>query len=205
MDAPSSLLQLGLGFLILTVALGFSVKAAGRYPHVGIALLCGSLGIEALGMLLSFLTIALDPGKFSFLLWSSTILRYIALSLLLAGWILLALSSKSLEPSGSEKPMISGANFARWAILGVFVMSVLAALWSLLMIFATGMKAAPQLTAQEAFTAALPSLVLLPASVGLSILSIRWEIGRTFLTLGSISSLINLACAAFAAVSYGSR
>jgi hypothetical protein len=101
--------------------------------------------------------------------------------------------------------MISGANFVRWAILGILVVSVLAAAWALLMIFAAGMKTVPVLTSQEALSAALPSLVLLPASISLSILSVRWIAGRVFVALAILSAVINLACALIAAISYGSR
>ena len=57
--------HLGLGFVIVTAAFGFSLKAANRYNHAGLTLLCASLGIEALANLLSFLLIALDSGKLS--------------------------------------------------------------------------------------------------------------------------------------------
>lgn len=210
MDSAFSLWQLGLGLLIVTVAFGFSVKAASRYSHSGLAFLCASLGIEALANLLAFFVIALDPGKFSFLLWSSGILRYVGLGLLLAGWILLATSSHSIterqkDAAKQAPPMISGANFVRWAIVGVLVVSVLAAAWALLMIFAAGMKTVPSFTSEEAFSAALPSLVLLPGSIGLSILSVRWTAGRVFVGLSILSAVINLACALIAAISYGSR
>ena len=210
MDNFLSLWQLGLGFLIATIAFGFSVKAASRYSHPGLALLCASLGIEALASLLSFFVIALDPGKFSFLLWASSVLRYLGLGLLLAGWFLLATSAKSISErdhnaTSAAPPMISGANFVRWAILGILVVSVLAAAWALLMIFAAGMKTVPILTSQEALSAALPSLVLLPASISLSILSVRWIAGRVFVALAILSAVINLACALIAAISYGSR
>lgn len=210
MDSAYSLWQLGLGLLIVTVAFGFSVKAASRYSHSGLALLCASLGIEALANLLAFFVIALDPGKFSFLLWSSGILRYAGLGLLLAGWILLATSSHSIterqeDATKQTPPMISGANFVRWAIVGVLVVSVLAAAWAFLMIFAAGMKSVPAFTSEEAFSAALPSLVLLPGSIGLSILSVRWTAGRVFVGLGILSAVINLACALIAVISSGSR
>jgi hypothetical protein len=209
MDASFSLWHVGLGFLIATVAFGFSVKAAGRYSHPGLALLCASLGTEALASLLSFFMVALDPGKFSFLLWSSGVLRYVGLSLLLAGWIFLAVSKKSItaREQNSARPapaMISGANLLRWAILGILVISVLAAAWTLLLIFAAGMKTVPSFTSGEALSAALPSLVLLPGSIGLSILSVRWTVGRVFVALGILSAIINLGCALIAAISYGS-
>jgi hypothetical protein len=210
MDSAVSLWQLGLGLLVTTVAFGFSVKAASRYSHSGLALLCASLGIEALASLFSLFMIALDPGKFSFLLWASGVLRYLGLGLLLAGWILLATSSKTIterlsDATPSGPPMISGANFVRWAILAILVVSVLAAAWALLMIFAAGMKTVPTFTGQEAFSAALPSLVLFPASIGLSILSVRWEVGRLFAGLAILSAIINLGCLLLAAVSYGVR
>lgn len=210
MDNSLSLWQLGLGVLIAAIAFGFSVKAARRYSHPGLALLCASLGIEALASLLSFFMIGLDQGKFSFLLWASGVLRYIGLGLLLAGWFLLATSAKSISErdhnaASAAPPMISGANFVRWAILGILVVSVLAAAWALLMIFAAGMKTVPSFTSQEALSAALPSLVLLPASIGLSILSVRWIAGRVFVALATLSAVINLACPLIAAISYGSR
>jgi hypothetical protein len=210
MDSAFSLWQLGLGLLVTTVAFGFSVKAASRYSHSGLALLCGSLGIEALASLFSLFMIALEPGKFSFLLWASSVLRYIGLGLLLAGWILLATSSKAIterqrDVAPSGPPMISGANFVRWAILAILVVSVLAAAWALLMISAAGMKTVPAFTGQEAFSAALPSLVLFPASIGLSILSVRWGVGRVFAGLAILSTIINLACLLVAAVTYGAR
>jgi len=46
MDVSFSLWQLGLSLLIATIAFGFSVKAVSRYSHVGLTLLCASLGIE---------------------------------------------------------------------------------------------------------------------------------------------------------------
>jgi hypothetical protein len=208
MDSAFSLWQLGLGLLVTTVAFGFSVKAASRYSHSGLALLCASLGIEALASLFSLFMIALDPGKFSFLLWASSVLRYVGLGLLLAGWILLATSSKAIterlrDAAPSGPAMISGANFVRWAILAILVVSVLAATWALLMIFAAGMKTVPAFTSQEAFSSALPSVVLSPASIGLSILSVRWRVGRVFTGLAILSAVINLGCILVAAVSYG--
>jgi hypothetical protein len=117
MDNAFSLWQLGLGLLIAGVAFGFSVKAASRYSHLGLTLLCASQGIEALAGLLAVLAIALDPGKFSFLLWASAILRYLGLGLLLAGCVSLATSSNSIaerQPvAGPTAPMISGASFVR--------------------------------------------------------------------------------------------
>jgi hypothetical protein len=210
MDSGLSLWQLGLGLLVTMVAFGFSVKAASRYSHSGLALLCASLGIEALASLLVFLMFALDPGKFSFLLWSSGILRYIGLALLLTGWILLATSRTSIterqkDAAKPTPPMISGANFVTWAIVGILVVSVLAAAWALLMIFAAGMKTVPAFTSKEAFSAALPSLVLLPGSVGLSILSVRWAVGKVPVALAIVSAIINLACLLIAAITYGSR
>ena len=210
MDVSFSLWQLGLSLLIATIAFGFSVKAAGRYSHVGLTLLCASLGIETLASLLSLFMIVLDPGKFSFLLWASGILRYLGLGLLTAGWILLAsargpIGERTQAAVGTAPPMISGANFVRWAVLGVFVVAVLAAAWALLMIFAAGMKTVPTFTAGEAITATLPSLVLLPCSIALAILSARWMAGRVFVTLAILSASMNLACLLIAAISYGSR
>ena len=85
-----------MGFVIAAAAFGFSLKAASRYNHPGVTLLCASLGIEALGNLLSLFLILLDPGKSSFLLWSSGVLRYVGLGLLLGGWVTLAVSKKSI-------------------------------------------------------------------------------------------------------------
>jgi hypothetical protein len=210
MDASFSLWHLGLSVLIATIAFGFSVKAASRYSQVGLTLLCASLGIETLASLLALFTIVLDPGKFSFLLWASGILRYVGLGLLTAGWILLAsargpIGERARTALGTAPPVISGANFVRWAILGVFVVSVLAAAWALLMIFAAGMKTVPSLTGGEAVTAALPSLVLLPCSIALAVLSVRWMAGGIFVTLTILSAIMNLACIVIAAISYGSR
>ncbi len=210
MDLSFSLWHLGLSLLIATIAFGFSVKAASRYSHLGLALLCASLGIETLATLLSLLMIVLDPGRVSFLLWASGILRYVGLGLLMAGWILLASARASISERPrpavrTAPPVISGANLVRWAILGVFVVAVLAAAWALLMIFAAEMKTVPSFTAGEAVTAALPSLVLLPCSIALSILSARWMAGRTFVALAILSGIMNLACALIAAISYASR
>jgi hypothetical protein len=209
MDNSYAVWHLGLGLVIVAVAFGFSLKAASRYDHAGLWLLCASLGIEALANLLSLLLIALDSGKSSFLLWSSGVLRYVGLGLLLGGWVLLAISSKSIvarENSGARPvpPMISGAGFLRWGILAVLVISVLAAAWALLMMFAAGMKTVPHLTGEEALSAALPSLALLPISIGLSVLGVRWAAGRIFIVLGIVSSLINLASALLTAISYWS-
>jgi hypothetical protein len=210
MDVSFSLWQLGLSLLTATTAFGFSVKAASRYSHVGLTLLCASLGIETLASLLSLFMIVLDPGKFSFLLWASGILRYLGLGLLTAGWILLAsargpIGERTQAAAGTAPPMISGANFVRWAVLGVFVVAVLAAAWALLMIFAAGMKTVPTFTAGEAMTATLPSLVLFPCSIALAILSTRWMAGRVFVSLAILSAIMNLACLLIAAISYGSR
>ena len=210
MDVSFSLWHLGLSVLIATVAFAFSVKAASRYSQVGLTLLCASLGIETLASLLTLLMVVLDPGKFSFLLWASGILRYLGLGLLTAGWILLAsargpIDERSTAALGTAPPVISGANFVRWTILGVFVVAVLAAAWALLMIFAAGMKTVPSLTGGEAMTAALPSLVLLPCSIALAILSVRWVAGRIFVALAILSAIMNLACILIAAISYGSR
>jgi hypothetical protein len=209
MDNSYAVWHLGLGLVIVTAAFGFALKAASRYDHAGLWLLCASLGIEALANLLSLLLIALDSGKSSFLLWSSGVLRYVGLGLLLGGWVLLAISSKSIvarENSGARPvpPMISGAGFLRWGILAVLVISVLAAAWALLMMFAAGMKTVPHLTGEEALSAALPSLALLPISIGLSVLGVRWAAGRIFIVLGIVSSLINLASALLTAISYWS-
>jgi hypothetical protein len=154
MDVSFSLWHLGLSLLIATIAFGFSVKAVTRYSHLGLTLLCASLGIETLASLLSLFMIVLDPGKFSFLLWAAGILRYVGLGLLTAGWILLAsargpISERVRAVVGPALPVISGANFVRWAILGVFVMAVLAVAWALLMIFAAGMKTVPPLLGKK--------------------------------------------------------
>jgi hypothetical protein len=210
MDASFSLWHLGLSVLIATIAFGFSVKAASRYSQVGLTLLCASLGIETLASLLALFMIVLDPGKYSFLLWASGILRYVGLGLLTAGWIWLAsargpIGERSRAALEGAPPVISGANFVRWAILGVFVVAVLAAAWALLMIFAAGMKTVPSLTGGEAVTAALPSLVLLPCSIALAILGVRWMAGRIFVSLAILSAVMNLACVLMAAISHGSR
>jgi hypothetical protein len=210
MDISYSLWQLGLSLLIATIAFGFSVKAASRYSHLGLTLLCASLGIETLASLLSIFMIVLDPGKFSFLLWASGILRYLVLGLLTAGWILLAnargaIDERAAAAAQTAPPVISGANFVRWAILGVFVVAVLAAAWALLMIFAAGMKTVPSFTGGEAVTASIPSLVLLPCSITLAILSARWMAGGIFVALAILSAIMNLACVLIAVISYGSR
>ena len=210
MDVSFSLWHLGLTLLIATIAFGFSVKAASRYSHVGLTFLSASLGIEALASLLVLFTIVLDPGKFSFLLWASGILRYVGLGLLIAGWILLAsargpIGERAPAALSTAPPVISGANFVRWAVLGVFVVAVLASTWALLMVFAAGMKTVPSLAGGEAVTAALPSLVLLPCSIALAILSVRWMAGRVFVALAILSAIMNLACTLIAAISYGSR
>jgi hypothetical protein len=100
--------------------------------------------------------------------------------------------------------MISGASFLRWGILAVLVISLLAAAWALLMMFAAGMKTVPHFTGEEALSAALPSLALLAVSIGLSVLGVRWAAGRIFIALGILSSLINLACALLTAICYWS-
>lgn len=121
----------------------------------------------------------------------------------------MAISSKSMTVREENDvrpapPMISGANFARWAILAVLVVSLLAAAWALLMIFAAGMKTVPRFTSEEALSAALPSLVLLPGSVGLSVLGVRWAVGRIFVGLAVLSCVINVACSLLAAIFYWS-
>ena len=210
MDVSFSLWHLGVSLLIATIAFGFSVKAASRYVHSGLALLCASLGLEVLASLLSLFMVVLDPGKYSFLVWAFGILRYAGLGLLTAGWILLATSQGAIQERASDMgiaapPMISSANFVRWAILGVLVFSVLAAAWALLMIFAAGMKTVPALTSGEALSAALPSLVLFPASIGLAILSARWTAGRVFFGLAILSAVMNFTCALITAIAYGWR
>ena len=72
------------------------------------------------------------------------------------------------------------------------------------MMFAAGMKTVPHFTGEEALSAALPSLVLLPVSIGLSVLGVRWAAGRIFIVLGIVSSLINLASALLTAICYWS-
>ena len=155
MDSSFALWHLGVGFVIAAAAFGFSLKAASRYNHPGVTLLCASLGIEALGNLLSLFLILLDPGKSSFLLWSSGVLRYVGLGLLLGGWVTLAVSKKSIvvreiDDLGATPPMISGAGLLRWGIAAVLVLSLLAAAWTFLSIFAAGMKTVPRFTAEEA-------------------------------------------------------
>ncbi len=209
MEYSSAFWQLGLGFVAAATAFGFSLKAATRYSHAGLTLLCASLGIQAIADLLWFLLIALNPGKASFLLWSSGVLRYLGLALLLGGWVLLAVSGKSIatrETSSAHpaQPMISSVSFLRWGVVAVLVVSLLAAAWALLLMFAAGMKTVPRFTSEEALSAALPSLVLLPVSVGLSVLGVRWSAGTVFVALGILSSLINLVCAALAAICYWS-
>ena len=209
MDSSFALWHLGVGFVIAAAAFGFSLKAASRYNHPGVTLLCASLGIEALGNLLSLFLILLDPGKSSFLLWSSGVLRYVGLGLLLGGWVTLAVSKKSIvvreiDDLGATPPMISGAGLLRWGIAAVLVLSLLAAAWTFLSIFAAGMKTVPRFTAEEALSSAIPSLVILPVSIGLSVLGVRWAVGKVFVALGIVSSVINLACALLTAVSYSS-
>jgi hypothetical protein len=53
-------------------------------------------------------------------------------------------------------------------------------------------------------SAALPSLVLLPVSAGLSVLGVRWSAGTVFIALGILSFLINLVCAVLSAICYWS-
>jgi hypothetical protein len=207
MNSSFALWHLGVGFVIATAAFGFSLKAASRYVHPGVTLLCASLGIEALGSLLSFFLVVLDPGKSSFLLWSSGVLRYIGLGLLLGGWITLAVSRKPIVVRetggvGAIPPMISGASFVGWGIVAVLVLSLLAASWTFLSIFAAGMKTVPRFTGGEALSSAVPSLVLLPISIGLSVLGVRWAVGKIFVAFGIVSSLINIACALLTAVCY---
>ena len=209
MDSSFALWHLGVGFVIAAAAFGFSLKAASRYNHPGVTLLCASLGIEALGNLLSLFLILLDPGKSSFLLWSSGVLRYVGLGLLLGGWVTLAVSKKSIvvreiDDLGATPPMISGAGLLRWGIAAVLVLSLLAAAWTFLSIFAAGMKTVPRFTAEEALSSAIPSLVILPVSIGLSVLGVRLAVGKVFVALGIVSSVINLACALLTAVSYSS-
>jgi hypothetical protein len=209
MDYSSAFWQLGLAFVITTVAFGFSLKAASRYSHAGMSLLCASLGIQALADLLWVFLIALNPGRSSFLLWASGVLRYLGLALLLAGWILLAVSGKSILPRETSSvhpgpPMISSVSFLRWGIAGVLVVSLLAAAWALLLMFAAGMKTVPRFTSSEALSAAFPSLVLLPVSAALSVLGVRWSAGTVFIAFGIVSSLINLVCAVLAAICYWS-
>ena len=100
--------------------------------------------------------------------------------------------------------MISGAGLLRWGIAAVLVLSLLAAAWTFLSIFAAGMKTVPRFTAEEALSSAIPSLVILPVSIGLSVLGVRWAVGKVFVALGIVSSVINLACALLTAVSYSS-
>ena len=209
MEYSSAFWQLGLEFLAAATAFGFSLKAATRYSHAGLTLLCASLGIQAIADLLWFLLIALNPGKASFLLWSSGVLRYLGLALLLGGWVLLAVSGKSIatrETSSAHpaQPMISSVSFLRWGVVAVLVVSLLAAAWALLLMFAAGMKTVPRFTSEEALSAALPSLVLLPVSAGLSVLGVRWSAGTVFVALGILSSLINLVCTVLAAICYWS-
>ncbi len=209
MDNALSLWNLGLSFVILAVVFGFSLKAVRRYAHPGLALLCASVGIEALASALSFLMLALDSGGSSFLLWSSGVLRYLGLGLLLGGWISLAIARKAIAIREMNSArfylsMVSGIDFLRWAIVAIVVISVLAAIWGFFLIFAAGMKTVPQFTGEEALTAALPSLVLLPASVGSSVLGMRWAVGKQFLALGILAALFNLACVVVAGIFYWS-
>jgi hypothetical protein len=206
MDSALSLWDLGLSFVILAVAFGFSLKAVRRYAHPGLVLLCASLGIEALANALSFLMLVLDSQGSSFLLWSSGVLRYIGVGLLLGGWISLAIARKVIgvrEMNGGARfylSMVSGPDFLRWAIVAILVISVLAAIWGFFLIFAAGMKTVPHFSGEEALTAVLPSLVLLPASIASSVLGVRWAVGNPFLALGILSALSNLACVVVAGI-----
>jgi hypothetical protein len=202
MDSSFSLLDLGLGFVILTAAFGFSLHVVSRYTHVGLVLLCASLGLEALASALSFLLVALEPGKSPFLLWSSGVLRYLGFGLLLGGWVLLAVSKKSIagRDISSGPAMVSGVDFLRWGIVAVLVISVLATAWAFLLIFGAGLKTTPRITSQEALSAAVPSLVLLPASVAFSVFGVRWVVGTTFVAFGLLSCLLNFACIVLAAI-----
>ena len=98
--------------------------------------------------------------------------------------------------------MISGKSLVAWTIVAVLVISVLAAAWALMMMFAAGMKTVPRLTGEEALTGALPSLIILPISIGLSVLGFYWAAGRVFIALGILSGLINLAGTVLIAISY---
>jgi hypothetical protein len=80
------------------------------------------------------------------------------------------------------------------------VISVLATAWAFLVIFGAGMKTAPKITSEEALSAAVPSLVLLPVSVALSVFGVRWVVGKTFVAFGLLSCLLNFACVALAAI-----
>jgi hypothetical protein len=46
--------------------------------------------------------------------------------------------------------------------------------------------------------------VILPVSIGLSMLGVRWAVGKVFVALGIVSSVINLACALLTAICYWS-
>ena len=100
--------------------------------------------------------------------------------------------------------MISGAGLLRWGIVAVLVVSLLAAAWTFLTISAAGMKTVPRVTAEEALSSANHSLVILPVSIGLSVLGVRWAVGKVFVALGIVSSVINLACALLTAICYWS-
>ena len=63
-------------------------------------------------------------------------------------------------------------------IVAVLVVSLLAAAWTFLTIFAAGMKTVPRVTAEEALSSANPSLVILPVSIGLSMLGVRGPSGK---------------------------
>jgi hypothetical protein len=198
--------HLGVALVIVTVAFALSLKAATLYRHAGLALLSASLGTEALSNLVSFLLIALASGNAPLLLWSSGILRYVSLGLLLGGWISLAsgkaISARDRTDAKPLAPMISGKSLVAWTIVAVLVISVLAAAWALMMMFAAGMKTVPRLTGEEALTGALPSLIVLPISIGLCVLGFYRAAGRIFIALGILSGLINLACTVLIAISY---
>ena len=66
------------------------------------------------------------------------------------------------------------------------------------------MKTVPRFTAEEALSSAIPSLVILPVSIGLSMLGVRWAVGKVFVALGIVSSVINLASALLTAICYWS-
>lgn len=200
MNILPPLLSFGPPTLLIVGAFAFSLRVLQRYRHAGFLLLCISLGLlslsECLHLPLAWVTVEESP---SFLLWSCNVLRLLALLLMLAGWILLSSRKHPIlarVDTHAAGPLVGSEGLWKWGSAALLIISLLALVWAFLIVFAAGMKTVPQMTTEELWQGVLPSLVLFPISLAVTILGIRWAEQKLPTVLAVASLITNILSAA---------
>lgn len=202
MSTLSTLWSLSLGLLVTTAAFIWSLQVNRRYAHLGFRLLSAGLGLEILasGFLLLYFALAAGGAPDSFVLWAAEVLHYGTILVPAIGWALLSSTKRPVQartPGGEKAAPVafSRKGLLKWSAIGLAVVSALAAGWAFVTVFAAGQKSVPHLDGGEAWTAALPALLLIPCATGLATVCIRTKSGALALTLTVVSATANLLTA----------